>query len=537
MKNNLPKILFGLFIVGLVIFSIYILYKDSNKNETNTTSQTEIEPQIVNDLRLGIAEFDTLNPILSNNKNVQEIGKLIYEPLITISKDYKVEGCLATEWSIIDNNAYLIKLRENIVFHDGSKFTAKDVKFTIDKIKDENITSIYKNNLKDVTNAEIIDEYTIKLFLTSSIPFFEYNLTFPILSENYYLNQDFVTTYKNQNPVGTGKYKVSAHEQEKILLKQNQNYWNNANQAENNSYGIHTISVFLYSSMGEVYNAFKIGNIDLIHTDNSNFEEYIGTLGYSKKEYKGRQYDYISLNCNSDVLSNLEMRKAISYAIDRANINFNIYNSKYYVAEFPLDYGNWIYVNQSASSGYNPEQVKTILTENQWELKNNVWQKQINSNTIRANLNLVVNSSNEKRCLAAEDIKEQLAIVGINVTIRKVNDTQYQNYLKNKNYDMIMTGTNVGFSPNVNTYLGENNFSNYTNEELKNILLEVQNITDENLLKEKYSRIYEIYRAEVPFISLYFNKNVVCYSQNLMGDISPNNYNIFYHIENWYRQY
>ena len=223
MKNNLPKILFGLFIVGLVIFSIYILYKDSNKNETNTTSQTEIEPQIVNDLRLGIAEFDTLNPILSNNKNVQEIGKLIYEPLVTISKDYKVEGCLATEWSIIDNNAYLIKLRENIVFHDGSKFTAKDVKFTIDKIKDENITSIYKNNLKDVINAEIIDEYTIKLFLNSSIPFFEYNLTFPILSENYYLNQDFVTTSKNQNPVGTGKYKVSAHEQEKILLKQNQN--------------------------------------------------------------------------------------------------------------------------------------------------------------------------------------------------------------------------------------------------------------------------------------------------------------------------
>lgn len=537
MKSNLPKILFGLFIIGLVIFSIYILYSGDNNKENTIVSQTEIEPQIVNDLRLGIAEFDTMNPILSNNKNVQEIAELVYEPLITLSKEYKAEGCLATEWSIIDNNAYLIKLRENVFFHDGNKFTAKDVKFTIDKIRDENVASIYKSNLKDVTNAEIIDEYTIKLSLTSNIPFFEYNLTFPILSENYYLNQDFVTTSKNQNPVGTGKYKITFHEQEEIILKQNQNYWNTTNQIEGNQYGIKTISIFLYSSMGEVYNAFKIGNIDLIYTDNSNFEEYIGTLGYNKKEYKGRQYDYIALNCNSDVLSNLEMRKAISYAIDRSAINSNIYNSKYYVVEFPLDYSNWIYVGQAVSSGYNPGQVSTILTENEWELKNNVWQKKLNYTTKRANLDLIVNSSNEKRCLAADNIKEQLAVVGINVTVRKASDTQYQSYLKNKNYDMIMTGTNIGFSPNVNTYLGETNYSSYTNEELKGILSEIQNISDENLLKEKYNKIYEIYRAEVPFISLYFNKSVVCYSQNLMGDISPNCYNIFYNIENWYRQY
>ncbi len=536
MKSNLPKILFGLFIIGLVIFSIYILYFNKGK-EDSSIPQTDIEPQIINDLRLGIAEFDTLNPILSNNKNVQEISKLIYEPLITISKEYKAEGCLASEWSMIDNNAYLIKLRENVKFHDGNKFTAKDVKFTVDKIKDESISSIYKNNLKNVLNVEIIDEYTIKFTLTSNIPFFEYNLTFPILSENYYLNQDFATTSKNQNPVGTGKYKISSHEQEEIVLKKNQNYWNNINKTENNQYGINTVSIFLYSSMGEVYNAFKIGNIDLVYTDNNNFEEYIGTLGYNKKEFKGRQYDFIALNCNSNVLSNLEIRRAISYAIDKSAINSNIYNNKYYTAEFPLDYSNWIYTNQTASSGYNPEQVNTILLENGWNLKNNVWQKTINNTTIRANLTLIVNSTNEQRCLVADNIKEQLSAVGINVTVRKVSNSQYQNYLKNKNYDMILMGTNIGFSPNINTYLGEKNYSNYTNEELKNILLEVYNISDENLLKEKYNRVYEIYRSEIPFISLYFNKNVVCYSSNLMGDISPNCYSIFYNIENWYRQY
>lgn len=537
MKSNLPKILFGLFIAGLIVFSVYILYSGDSNKENTTISQTVVEPQIVNDLRLGIAEFDTINPILSNNKNVQQIAKLVYEPLVNITKDYKTESCLATEWSSIDNNSYLIKLRENVTFHDGSKFTAKDVKFTIDKIKDNGIASIYKDNLKNVINTEIIDEYTIKLSLEYNVPFFEYNLTFPILSENFYFNQDFVTTIKNKNPVGTGKYKISSNEQEEIILKQNKNYWNTTNESEENQYGIKSITLFLYSSMGEVYNAFKIGNIDLIYTDNSNFEEYIGTLGYNKKEYKGRQYDYIALNCNSNVLSNLEIRKAISYAIDRATIHSNVYNSKYYIAEFPLDYSNWIYTSQAVSSGYNPEQVNAILTENQWELRNELWQKKVNYTTIKTNVDLIVNSSNEYRCLIADNIKEQLGVVGIDVTVRKVNDTQYQNYLKNRNYDMIIMGTNIGFSPNLNTYLGEDNYSNYINEELNIILSEVKNISDENLLKEKYARIYEIYKSEIPFISLYFNKNIVCYSQNLMGDISPNCYNIFYNIENWYRQY
>ena len=45
-----------------------------------------------------------------------------------------------------------------------------------------------------------------------------------------------------------------------------------------------------------MYNAFKLGNIDIISTKMGNYADYVGTIGYSRKEYIGRNFDFLSLN-------------------------------------------------------------------------------------------------------------------------------------------------------------------------------------------------------------------------------------------------
>jgi len=69
------------------------------------------------------------------------------------------------------------------------------------------------------------------------------------------------------------------------------------------------------------------------------------------------------------------------------------------------------------------------------------------------------------------------------------------------------------------------------------ILNEVNNTSDENVLHEKYNRIYDIYLEEAPYIGLYRNTRIIVYNQKLIGNISPNLFNIYYNIEKWYRQY
>ena len=148
---------------------------------------------------------------------MQDIDKLIYEPLVNLTSDYKAEPCLATEWAKQSDNSYLVKLRENVRWSSGQRFTAEDVRFTIDRLKDN--ASIYSYNVADVIGVDVIDDYTVKINLGKEVPFFEYNLTFPILSKDYYEGQDFATTDRNQSPVGTGMYKISDVQPSYITLE------------------------------------------------------------------------------------------------------------------------------------------------------------------------------------------------------------------------------------------------------------------------------------------------------------------------------
>lgn len=533
MKVNYLKYIFIAIVVVLIGLAVYHFYDDEKNKEqnVNVTSEQEIKPNILKELRLTVVGYDTMNPILSNNKNIQDLSRLIFDSLLTYDENYHLQPSLATEWSKTGDTSYILKLRRDVKWQDGSNFTASDVKFTIDRLKET--PSIYAYNVQHVIGVEIIDSYTIKIVVDAPMEFFEYNLTFPILSNNFYLDQDFVTTAKNSIPMGTGMYKVHSNENGKIVLKKNQKWW----QISENEPTLETITITQYSSMGEVYNAFKLGNVDLFSTQTLNLEEYIGTIGFNKKEYKGREQDFIAMNCANQLLKKAEVRKAISYAIDKNNIVANIYNGNYYTCEFPLDYDNWFYQSESNSSGYNPEQAKQVLIDAGWEYKNNVWQKTENYRTIHLSLDLVVDKDSWNRLAVAESIKENLQAVGINLNLVKVSNSQYRNYLDSKNYEMILTGNNLPLSPNLTTYFGTNNLSNYQNEELSKLLNDIQNIAEDDSFKENIKKIVEIYKTEVPMLSLYLNKNTVVYSQNLVGDITPNNYNIFYNIEKWYRQY
>ena len=530
MKSNFFKYIFIIFAIGITIFAVYKIRKDEeNKTYHAENENTTKAEEKITQIKLAIAEMDTINPILSKNKNVQDVSKLIFEPLLTLNTEYKIEPCLATEWAKVSETSYLIKLKSNVKWSNGETFTAEDVRYTIDRLKE--IDSIYAYNVQYVIGVDVVDNNTVRINLDREIPFFEYNLTFPIMCSTYYKDKDFLDTETNKSPIGTGPYKITQVEPTYITLEKNDNWWNKTNT----NVVLEKITVNLYTSVGEMYNSFKMGNVDLISTSNNNLQEYIGTIGYSSKEMKGREHDFIAINTDNYILSKPEVRKAISYSIDKDNIVSSVYNNKYITSSFPLDFGSWLYTNIESSSGYNVEQAKQILIDNGWEYKYNYWQKYENYRTQRISLSLVVKASDSNKVAVGENIKSQLEAQGFRINLIRASDSQYNNYLTNKNYDLILCSIYVSASPNLNTYFGENNLANYENEEVNSILEEVKNTTDETILKEKYKRLEEIYKSDVPYISLYNNKYTVAYNSELVGEITPNWYYLFYNICSWYK--
>ena len=528
MKSNWIKYVFIIFVIIILIISVYRIRQDEEikKQEEEYTASNQDER--IKELKLGIAEFDTINPILSKNKNVQNITKLIYEPLVNLTSDYKAEACLATEWAKESGNSYLIKLRENVRWSNGQALTAQDVKFTIDRLKDTD--TIYSANVQNVVGVDIVDDYTVRINLDSDIPFFEYNLTFPILSNNDYLGEDFLTSSKNTSPVGTGMFKITEVQDSYITLTKNTGCWNK----EKNSV-IETITVNLYSSIGELYNSFKVGSIDLIATDNENIQDYIGTIGYTPREIKGREHTFLALNISNNYLKRPEVRKAISYSIDKDNINTNVLGNKCFTSNFPLDYGNWLYQDQDTSSGYNAEQAKKELTDAGWTLRSGSWQKTENKQTIRIELSILVRASDSTKVAVAQNIEGQLEAQGFIINIVQASDEQYNNLINSRSFDIALCSMTLSPSPNLDTFFGNNNIVNYTNEEVTNLLNETKNTTDENILIEDYKRLAEIYKTDMPYISLYNNKYTIAYNSGLVGDITPTWFYQFYGIEGWYK--
>ncbi len=527
MQSNWFKYIFIFFVILILIFAV-VRIKGEEANKEESVQDANSKEEKVKEIKLGIASLDTINPILSKNKNVQDITKLIYEPLVNLTSNYKAEPCLAKEWAKQSDNSYLIKLRENVKWSNGQKFTADDVKYTIDRLKDT--STIYSYNVENVIGIDIIDDYTVKIYLDKEIPFFEYNLTFPIVSKDYYGAQDFNNTEKNKSPVGTGMYKISEVQPSYITLVKNTSWWN-----KTKNLSLEKITVNLYSSIGELYNSFKIGNLDLISTTNENVQEYIGTIGYSSKEMKGREYTFLTFNTKNYFLSKLEVRKAISYSIDKESIVSNIFNNKCYTTSFPLDYGSWLSQGQEVSAGYNLEQAKQVLVDNGWNYKYQYWQKIEDYRTQKIALNLLVKASDSSKLAVAENVKSQLENQGIRINIVQASDEQYNSSIQNKNYDIAICSITLSPSPNLNTFFGENNLANYSNDEIKNIMEEVKNTTDENILKEKFNRIAEIFKEEIPYVGLCSNKYIVAYNSELVGDMYPNWFNQFYGIESWYK--
>ena len=527
-NSNLFKYIFAVVVIFLIGYTVYVIAQNKSKGEEYQLDQTSTVSNIKTDLRFAISEIDTFNPILSNNRNVQEITKIIYDPLVTLDEKYKMEYCLAEEIAKVEDTSYLIKLKKGIIWEDGSNFTANDVWFTIDRIK--NSENFYSDNLRAVVGVDVIDSTTLRIDLSEPIPFFEYNLTFPIMCAKYYEGEDFYTT--DRVAIGTGMFKVSEYSTNVIKLVPNENYWNMPNKKPMAT----EISINLYGNIGEAYSTFKNGELDVLSIKANNIDEYIGTLGYKRLEYKAREYDFLAFNTEAAVLNDVNVRKALSIMIDRDNIIASCFETGGYVpSNFSLDMGNWLYT-EDLNIQADPEKAVQILEASGWERVYNSWQKKVDGRVERLAFSITVNTSNARRVKVAENIREQLQRISIPVTIRYLSDRAYADSVNNKNYECLITGIRLGFSPSLNTFFGDNNLANYHNDEVREILNTAANTRDDKELQDKYERLYDIYLNEVPYIGLYRDTDVVVYNQNLVCNMMPNCFNIYHNIDKWYRQ-
>lgn len=518
-------------IIILIIYAGYHMFYNEEKEIKVHEPEAQKEKIVATDLRLGILKYDTINPIISQNRNIQEIARLVFEPLINLTQDFQLEPCLAKEWSQLDNLNYVIKLQEEVTWQDGYNVDADDVIFTIERIKEAKTKSIYYYNIENIASVKKIDENTVKITIKKEDPYFEYNLIFPIMSSKYYTDDNFTKAEKNKNPVGTGMYYIADKKASCITLKPNVSWWKKQELAIDN------IQVNVYQTMNEELEAFKDGNVDMITSSNVDIEEYLKDETYQKREFVNRNYKYIVMNCAQPALKNKEVRQAINNAIGQEAICRDISKGKYRASYFPLDFGCYLYDETSKPKKMSAKEIQSMLKKSKWKLTNHTWRKVEDGAYQSLTFDLLVNEDDQEEVKVAEIVKAQLQKIDIQVEVVKRGFEQYQKMLERGNYDLTLIGKNFAYSPSLQSYFGKDNQSNYSNKEMTKLLTQLEKEDDKAQAKEISKEIQALYEKEVPSIGLYYDTMTVLYSNNLRGTITPTSYNLFYNIEGWYREY
>ena len=146
------------------------------------------------------------------------------EPLIEVNyakREYF--GVLAESWEF-QGKKWVFKLRKNVRFHDGSPFTANDVIYSVNRIKNDK-QSLQKENFRDLTEMQALDDHTIAF--TTEVP----NAVFLDRLQNRFMVSKAGMRSKcgdqaDKNPIGTGPYRfVSWQRDGNLVLTRNDDYW------------------------------------------------------------------------------------------------------------------------------------------------------------------------------------------------------------------------------------------------------------------------------------------------------------------------
>jgi peptide/nickel transport system substrate-binding protein len=277
----------------------------------------------------------TLDPHSQNHSTTSAILQHVYEPLTRYTRDFKIEGALATEWQQITPTQLRFKLRKGVKFHDGTPFTADDVVFSFGRINSQH--SNLKPFVAGVTEVKKIDSHTVDFILSAPNPILTRTMVeFRIMSKAWAEKNKTTAppnaatkeeTFATRNAMGTGPYRITSWQPEqRITMVANADWWDKSN-ASNAKEVLYTP---IKSDQTRVA-ALLSGEVDMV-TDLPT-QDVAKLRGNPKlKVLEGNEVRtiFVALDQGSDELrgSNVKgnpykdkrVREALSIAIDRAGI-------------------------------------------------------------------------------------------------------------------------------------------------------------------------------------------------------------------------
>lgn len=477
-----------------------------------------------NILRVGyMREIESLNPHVIWSVQAYEVMNLNYSYLMSWDEDLNVIPELATGWEVDETGTlWTFNLQDGVTWQDGEPFTAEDVKFTFEYIRDNEMGYFY-DKVKEFIEIEVIDDLTVTIKTEVPIAWMP-QVMVPIMPAHIWSEidpADAGSEYPNDNPIGTGPFQVIEHRKgEFTRLAANKEFFKGAPALDE-------VIFIIYANTDVMVEALKQGELDIIAA--------VPTAQFKALE-EAAVPDVMILNADSPSLTELafnvwedpeslgnpllldkNLRVAIEYAIDRqelidvALMGYGVVGSTL----IPPIFDFWHLDLGDDFRAYNQQMAADILEEAGYTL---------GADGVRVSpagdplaFTLLVRSESTDTQKMGGMIKDMLAEVGIAITISVIDEGTLTDRILESDFDMFIWGWFCDVDPTpMLSYMTTNEIMNWNDSFFSNpvydeLYLQQQRTLDRDERQKLIHEMQRIFYEEAAYVILSYDPELQAY--------------------------
>jgi peptide/nickel transport system substrate-binding protein len=489
---------------------------------------------------VGLSQEPTVfNPLMPHIEVDDGVNFSVFDALFRINPDGVIVPNLAVEVPNQENGGisadglqWRVKLRDGVLWHDGTPFTAEDVKFTLELIVNPDFRAWRTTGHSLVRDITVVSPTEITWRMEE--PFAPYlsflTETFMVPKHVLEAETDLNENTFNQAPIGTGAFKWGQRVAgDHLELVANTEYFGDGPFIEQ--------LVFKYIPDNTVlYTQFKSGDIDLVG------QSYISPDNYAEASTLAERVvtlvpkgsvETMYLNLERPQFKELAVREALYLAIDRQAIIDALNYGVPTTTETFMPKQSFYFNPDLPKHEFNLERAAQILDEAGWlpgadgiRAKDGVRLSFANSTTSGAHL----------REQAQQFIQQTFAEIGVEMTISNLpSAVMFGDFWALSQFDTALSGITylIAADPDVTNRFhtkaiaaqggkGSNN-AQYSNPEVDALLEEGSRTFDPEARRTIYFRVQELVRRDLPFLPLFANTSVYGYKEGLEGFASNAN--------------
>ncbi|NTF33453.1 ABC transporter substrate-binding protein [Rhizobium skierniewicense] len=462
-----------------------------------------------------IKHIDTLDPHFTFFLSAVQIINNIHNGLLKVTYDgqnVRFEPDLAASWDLEDDRTHLFKLHPNVIFHDGTPCDAEAVKFSLLRVKQGKPVSPHAWKLELLQDVEVVDPLTVRLRFSKPYAFLPVALTGSTGRAGTIVSPAAVTKYGmdyGRNPVGTGPFKfVSWKDNDSIELEANPDYF------EKGMPKLQRASFVLIDEASTALAALVSGQIDGM-TDCPmqlvNQVKKIPNLSLYG-EIEGN-YTYVGMNNKSAPFNDINLRRAVAFAIDRDAIIKQAYFGLAKQAFSPIS---------PPMTGYYDPDIANTDRGHRFDLAKAKEFRAKAENQGEIEVTYIMAERGPVGTRVAQVVAPMLSQIGIKVKLELLEPAAWVQRMKDGNFQMLDFDWVADLDPEETIFPefktgGSWNYWGWASPEFDRLCIEAQTVIDVPKRAELYRKAEDILMSEAPIAMLAHMPIYKVFSKKVQG--------------------